>query len=228
MKKIDNTRKIISNIERGYDNISDKFSNTRKYFWAGFEFILENIENGDKILDFGCGNGRLLEILKNKEIKYFGVDVSQKLIDIAKQKYQGEEIEFQKISGLESLPLSDNFFNKVISISVFHHFPKKYAEEMAKELYRITKPEGIVMISVWNLWQKKYLKYFVKNLLLFKFINSRDIFIPFKDNQGKIFNRFHHMFFEKELVNIFEKAGFRTQKSFILNKRNIVFIGRKI
>ncbi len=215
--------KILKDIENGYDMMAEKFSDTRKYFWKDFEFVLYYTSQDDKILDFGCGNGRFLEMLKDKRIEYFGVDISQKLINIAQEKYAKEGVNFQKLSSSPTLPFPDNFFNSVVSISVFHHFPKKHAEDMAKEIYRVTKPGGMIIISVWNLWQKRYWRYWLnpKNLW------EKNINIPFKNNQGEIFNRFHHMFSKGELKNLFKKAGFEIEKSFVLNKKNIVVIGRK-
>src|SRR3989339_1532246 len=99
--------KILKDIENGYDLMADKFSGTRKHFWPGFDFVLENIKNSDKVLDFGCGNGRFLEMLKDRNLEYFGVDVSQKLIDIAKEKYAKEGVSFQKISSSGILPFPD-------------------------------------------------------------------------------------------------------------------------
>lgn len=216
--------KILKDIENGYDLMVEKFSNTRKYFWRDFEFIREYILDDGKILDFGCGNGRFLEMLKGKELEYFGVDVSQKLIDIAKEKYAKEGVSFQKISSSSILPFPDNFFNSVVSISVFHHFPSGHAQRMAKEIYRVTKPGGTAMISVWNLWQKKYWKYWLSPKAIWK----KDIIIPFRNNQGEIFNRFHHMFRKKELEKLFGQVGFQIEKSLVLNKKNIIVIGRKI
>ncbi|KKP79736.1 MAG: hypothetical protein A2271_02185 [Candidatus Moranbacteria bacterium RIFOXYA12_FULL_35_19] len=220
---MDTEDKILKDIENGYDLMAEKFSHTRKYFWKDFEFILYYTKQGDKMLDFGCGNGRFLEMLKDKKIDYVGVDISQRLIDIAKEKYAKERVNFQKISSSPTLPFPDNFFNQVVSISVFHHFPKKHAEEMAKEIYRVTKPGGTAIISVWNLWQRRYWKYWL-NL---KVIWRKDIIIPFRNNQGEIFDRFHHIFSKKELKNIFEKSGFKIEKKFVLNKKNIVIIGKK-
>ena len=216
--------KILKDIENGYDLMADKFSGTRKHFWPGFDFVLENIKNSDKVLDFGCGNGRFLEMLKDRNLEYFGVDVSQKLIDIAKEKYAKEGVSFQKISSSDILPFLDNFFNSVVSISVFHHFPFDYAQKMAKEIYRVTAPGGIIIISVWNLWQKKYWKYWLSPKALWK----KDIIIPFRNNQGEIFNRFHYMFRKKELEKLFGQVGFQIEKSLVLNKKNIIIICKKI
>jgi ubiquinone/menaquinone biosynthesis C-methylase UbiE len=66
-------QEILNDLENGYDEMADKFSGTRKYFWGEFDFIANYVGDEDKILDLGCGNGRLLEILKNKNIEYFGI-----------------------------------------------------------------------------------------------------------------------------------------------------------
>ena len=88
-----------------------------------------------------------------------------------------------------------------ISIAVFHHFPsKKYREDVAKELYRVTKKDGHIIITVWNLYQKRYIKNIVNNWLeklyfifagatrVGKNINSgkldwNDCYISFTDNE---------------------------------------------
>ncbi|MFA5994708.1 MAG: methionine biosynthesis protein MetW, partial [Parcubacteria group bacterium] len=79
--------KIIGQIEAGYDQMAEKFSGTRSFFWPDLDFIKNYIKEGDRVLDFGCGNGRLLEILQEKKMQYYGVDVSQRLIALAQAKY---------------------------------------------------------------------------------------------------------------------------------------------
>ncbi len=90
--------KILSETETGYDLIAQKFSQTRKHFWRGLEFIKDYTHENDNVLDFGCGNGRLLGLFENQNINYWGVDVSEKLIECAKSQHVGDKIIFQKIS----------------------------------------------------------------------------------------------------------------------------------
>lgn len=243
---------ILTELETGYDQIADKFSETRSHFWPDLAFISSYISDGDKILDFGCGNGRLLEILKDKKIEYEGADVSRKLIDIAKSKYP--ERNFIKLNGQGSLPenkaqimignninelptmkeypktglsqrfvagkpFQDNYFNKIVSVAVFHHFPEEYAQKIAQELFRIIKPQGMIIVTVWNLAQERFKK-FVKN-------GSRDLYIPFKDNEGKRFERYHRFYAKEDLERIFSAAGFKTQKIELVGGKNIVYIGGK-
>lgn len=226
------TKKILQETEEGYDLVASKFSETRKHFWRGLEFIGGYAKEGDKVLDFGSGNGRLLELFKEKNIDYLGVDVSQKLVDTAKQKYPNAK--FSKIDPLETtLPFADNYFNTVYSIAVFHHFPsQKYRENIAKELHRITKDGGKIIITVWNLHQKKYIKNILQNLIsriLGKSeLDWNDCYISFTDNQSRKFQRFHHAFTKSEIKKLFMRSGFKkVKKCEIIKKRNILLIAEK-
>jgi len=52
--------------------------------------ILKEAKIGETIVDFGCGNGNLLEVLyrnKFKQSRYIGIDIRQKTIDAAKEKF---------------------------------------------------------------------------------------------------------------------------------------------
>lgn len=226
-------KKILEETETGYNLIAEKFSQTRKHFWRGLELLKDYTHEDDNVLDFGCGNGRLLDLLDFENINYWGVDVSEKLVEIAKEKHQTNKRHFQKINPSQtSLALEDGFFNTAYSIAVFHHFPsKKYREDVAKELYRVTKDGGHIVVTVWHLWQKKYFKNIVKNWLDKVKGNSdldwNDCLIPFTDNQGGKFQRFHHAFTKRELKNLFEKSGFEVEKCEVADGRNIVLVARK-
>lgn len=225
--------KILKETEIGYDLISQKFSQTRKHFWRGLEFIKDYTHEDDNVLDFGCGNGRLLELIGEKKFQYYGLDVSQSLVEKAQDKYEGDNFHFAKISPIQgTIPLTDNFFNTVYSIAVFHHFPsKKYRQEVASELYAKTKNGGHIIVTVWYLFQRRYFKNILKNWLEKLRGKSKldwnDCEISFTDNQGQRFWRFHHAFTKRELKKLFQKAGFKVERCEIVGGRNILLIGKK-
>ena len=141
-------------------------------------------------------------------------------------------VKFRKITSFDSLTFPGNYFNAVYSIAVFHHLPsRELRQKVAKELYRVTATGGFIIITVWNLWQKKYLKNILinwGNKMIFKSrLDWNDCWIDFKDNKGNVFNRYHHAFRKNELKNLFLDAGFTEERSEVLNGRNIIFIGKK-
>lgn len=231
MKK-ETVQKILSETESGYDLIAGKFSDTRKNFWVGLEFVRDFLKDSDKVLDFGCGNGRLFAFLSEKaKIEYVGADISEKLLEKARQLNPG--LDFRRLdSGQNTIPFENDYFNACYSIAVFHHFPSgQYRESLAKELFRVTKPGGRVTVTVWNLWQKKYLKNILenwKNKIMGKSeFDWNDCHISFTDNSDNKFQRFHHAFTKGEFKKLFEKAGFETERCQVVGGRNIVYIGKK-
>jgi tRNA (uracil-5-)-methyltransferase TRM9 len=220
-------KKILSDLEFGYDLIADKFSSTRAFMWRDFGFVKELVKPGDRVLDFGCGNGRLAGFLENTFQEYVGVDVSQKLIDAGREKYNRNNIKFLKIDPFaDKLPFADNSFDIIFSIAVFHHFPgKEYRLQVAKELYRVMRPGGKLVVSVWNLWQKRFWKYHLIFGLKDK-LDWGDLYIPFKSDD-KIFERYHHAFRKSELKMLFIKSGFKSGNFVKSKKGNIIIVAEK-
>lgn len=228
-KKI--AEKIVADMEKGYDSIADKFSETRKFFWRDLAFIGDYAKKGDKVFDYGSGNGRILELFAAKPIEFTGADVSQNLVNIAEKKFMGN-VKFVKIAGCGSLPFPDNYFNVAYSIAVFHHLPgSEMRLKMAKELHRILQPGGRVVVAVWNLWQKEYRKNIIRNwmnkLLGRSKVDWNDCYISFTDNQGTVFNRYHRAYTKKELENIFSQAGFQIERSELIKDKTIFLVGKK-
>ncbi len=234
-------QKILLETQSGYDLIAQKFSQTRKHFWRDLEFIGSDLRSGQRVLDFGCGNGRLAEFLRSKaDVEYWGTDVSEELLKIAKEKLENPKIHFLQSDPLQiTLPLESNFFNAIYSIAVFHHIPdRQIRQKLAQEFFRLAQKNSQIVVTVWNLWsisncfgRKKYLKNIWqnwKNKILGKSeLDWNDCQISFTDNQGRVFWRYHHAFTRREMQRLFEKAGFVTKKCQVLNGRNILYIGEK-
>ena len=58
-------------------------------------------------------------------------------------------------------------------------------------------------------------------------LDWNDCYINFKNNEGKIFRRYHHAYTLNEIKNIFIRAGFAIVSCEIKDGRNIVLIGNK-
>jgi len=233
-------QKLIDKITQDYNTIADEFTRTRQYAWREFEALktLINYENtrldyaessaearrADKItiLDVGCGNGRLAEIInKIKPVQYTGLDISEKLITNAKQRYP--ELNFI-VSSMLKLPFPEGVFNVVAAIASLQHIPSEQLRLQAlTEFHRVTKPAGLLFMTNWNLDQPKLKKYFVNQY------DPGDALIPWKNGAGKILaQRYYHGFTLKELNYLLNATGWQIQQqAYSENKRNIVTVAKK-
>lgn len=103
------------------------------------------IKPNDQILDFGCGSLTLsiMAAQMHPHAKFFGVDIDEKIISIAKEKLlkTGLNIDVQQYDG-NRLPYPDNSFDHVMSSLVFHHLTLRQKYFALEEIYRILKPSG--------------------------------------------------------------------------------------
>jgi len=213
-----------------YNLIAEDFSRTREKPWEEIKFLFDDyFAKGDKVLDLGCGNGRYLEYFKEKEVDYFGIDSSEKLIQIAKNKYP--EGNFQ-VADAFNLPFSDNFFDKIFSIAVLHHIPSNELRlQFLKETKRTLKPGGILIVTAWRFHKIKDLFSIFKSNILRLFGLSRFDFGDILEPWGKTVERYYHCFSRKELKNLLAKANFKIKEMEIAknekgNRQNIYVVAR--
>ncbi len=144
---------LLKNTKENYNLIPEEYSRTRVFISEEVKSLAEYAIPGEKILDSGCANGRFFGVLKEKKIDYYGIDISEKLIEIAKINYPG--VNFQVADAL-NLPFPSNFFDKIYSISVLHHIPsQEFQFQYLKEANRVLKPKGLLILRVWDFWKRK-------------------------------------------------------------------------
>lgn len=218
-------KKIIHQITADYDKISDHFDLTRKFNWPEIDkLVTKYVQPEMKILDLGCGNGRLLEILPD-DINYIGLDISLANIKIAQKKFP----EYQFTTGsILKIPCSDQIFDIVFAIASLHHIPsEKYRLAAMSEILRVLKPNGLLIMSNWNLFQPKYLPYLNKNFKIDPKLDQNDSLIPWKNSKREIITqRYYHAFDLKELENLAINSNFVIIQN-IKIKNNLISVFRK-
>lgn len=103
-----------------------------------------------KILEIGGGTGNMVEVmLKSFNVsEYVMIEPSVHYINIAKRNNVDflPKVKFVKAYG-EKLDFSDNEFDLVFSIYLFHELPEKVREEVIIEMSRVCKKDGVVAIA---------------------------------------------------------------------------------
>lgn len=205
--------KLLKIVKDNYREIAGQFDVTRKkHVWPELELLAEKIHDGYSVLDVGCGNGRLLEVLGNKKINYLGTDNSEELIALAKKNYPSYN--FKVVDILELDKALNEKFDLVISVAVLHHLPGQALQAQAlQQLKKVAKNQ--IIFSVWKMWgNKKYQKFLFKNI--WEKIMGRsqlefgDILFPWKNSRGEVVSeRYYHAFTKVELKKLLKKAGFK-------------------
>lgn len=225
MKK-NKAEKIIKQMLVGYDLIADDFSDTRYKVWPEMKVWQKYFSDGQKVLDVGCGNGRMMQLLAGKKIAYFGCDISNQLINIAKdkcQQYNFKTVDFQ-VADIRKLPYANKTFDVLLTVAVLHHLPHPDNRWQAlQEMYRVLKPGGLLLMNNWYFWNNfANKKYQIKKQTLINWLRGLEkqaLIIPWKNYQGQVlFNRYYYAFHKRELGKLLEQTGFILQQNQVIRR----------
>ena len=108
------------------------------------KFLGENLA-GQKVLDAGCGDGRITYELSRRGARVYGVDYSTKAIVFA--KILAPEVYYEACD-IKKMPFEANFFDKIILIETLEHIVPNEAPLILSELKRVLKEKGELIITV--------------------------------------------------------------------------------
>jgi 2-polyprenyl-3-methyl-5-hydroxy-6-metoxy-1,4-benzoquinol methylase len=211
-------KELLDIVKKNYEEIGEQFNETRKkHLWPELVELVKMVNENNSVMDVGCGNGRLLEALQDKKINYFGVDNSEKLIELAQAKYPDKKFAVGDILELSKLPEIN--FDIVFCVAVLQHIPgRKLQIDAIKQLRNKVSDNGRVVISVWNMWTQEKFRNLIIRFVLLKLIKKNkmdlgDILFDWKNTQGmSVSKRYYHAFRKYELKRICQQAGFKVER----------------
>lgn len=222
------SKRIHKKVKQVYDSIADDFSKTREVPWPVFNDFLAYIPQGARVLDLGCGNGRFYKFLsEHKETDYTGVDISSRLLAVAKERFPKAKWILSDMTECTS----SEAFDVILMIASFHHLSPEYQLKQLEWIYSHLKPGGHLLMSNWNLRQKSMWNHWLKRFFRLSWAFDH-LMIPWANGN----DRYYYSFTPGRLGALLRKSKLMVQrndyerqgkKSNILNGANIITIAQK-
>lgn len=127
------------------NDIYEIFSIAEDYPNKIYEYLLPKIK-GKIVLDLGCGTGKFMQKFYNETTKYYGLDLSNEQLNIAKMKINSNDVEFICCSA-ENIPLPDNSIDVIISTWVLGTILEiDRRNKVLDEMKRVLKKDGNIYL----------------------------------------------------------------------------------
>jgi ubiquinone/menaquinone biosynthesis C-methylase UbiE len=211
---------IIEENKQVYDAIADQFSSTRQYLWGDLEPLAEYAQKGDTILDLGCGNGRLYQLFEKHDLSvtYIGQDQSDGLLGHAAETFPNGQF----VSGsMTQIPLSDKTVDSVYSIAAFHHLPDDGSREAClKEIARVLRPGGTLVMSNWNLENDYVVQKIIDGKYKQSEIDPTHVQIPWRTGDQTVHGWRHYYYISHDMLKtLLEPLGFSVKKEYYTSEQ---------
>lgn len=135
-------------LKETYNRIAEDWHKDHKQdtLWIkGTDKFVAFLKPGDLVLDVGCGTGVISKYLISKGLKVVGIDLSEKMIEIA--KHEVPEAEFIVLDMQKAGELINNF-NGIFIQAALLHIKKDLAAEVLKKLSEKLMEGGYMYIAV--------------------------------------------------------------------------------
>ena len=122
----------------------------KEWFQKEIDYLNKNIQPNSKILDIGCGFGRYIEIIADFSKEVIGIDNNKDIIQKAKNRFSNFKNVKLFLKDAQKLNFENDYFDYIICMTnTFGNF-LDIKENILKEMKRVCKKDGKIIISVYN------------------------------------------------------------------------------
>lgn len=152
-----------------YENLPEYITNDPDYLIYKKELENDNIGSENikikefleptsnmNFIDLGCCLNFMFKGYDKWPSKYHGVDISSKNIELLNEFILKKGLLIDKLycGSIHETPFADNYFDIGACIGVLEYFEKDYVEKSLKEMHRILKPNGKLVLDISNIESK--------------------------------------------------------------------------
>ena len=207
-----------------FDSIAEAFDATRATPWPFVKDWLAGLGPlGSPVLDVGCGNGRHLSLAATLGLWGLGVDISPRMLTIARQRVpDGTGL---VVGDARLLPLPDGLAGAAMAVAMLHHVPDEGGRAMTMaELARVLRPGAPVLVSVWALDDPD-----VAGRARARADpqgDGRDLLVPWRAVEGSHVDRYYRVITLGELVDLVSRAGLAVVRAWDAGPNHVVHARR--
>lgn len=139
------TQEKTKSVVDDYDDIAREYAEEFYNDTSDNKYIDKFLQslNGKKILDAGCGVGEDCKYIEDKGFKAIGIDLSQRMLEIAKEKYPNGRFQ---IMDMTDITYPENTFDGIISNCSLFHIPTELLPQTLESFKRVLKPNGKLLL----------------------------------------------------------------------------------
>ncbi len=234
-------RKLMRLNRRFYDHFALEFSRTRRSVTAGVRRALEHLAGTRRMLDLGCGDGRVGRHLSTlpaarRPSLYLGIDCSPALLAMH-EKTQGfactgyrlvlgdvtrrswaDDLDLKPGDFEGTFCLAPGMFDGALCLAVLFHIPGRLRRlRFLRRMHSFLAPESTAVVSV---WQFLHLERFRRKILPWGelgldrgALEPGDLLIDWQGRERGL--RYVHHFHPAELEQLCGEAGFRVTRRYV-------------
>ncbi|MBI5099813.1 MAG: methyltransferase domain-containing protein [Nitrospirae bacterium] len=152
-------KKVFDILAPFYDILTIPASRVR-YEVVGFT----NAGTGSKILDVGTGTGKQAFSFAKKGYDVIGIDLSEAMLKVARRKNRYGNVKFEAADAV-NLPFEDNSFDVSCVSFALHDMFLTIRERALKEMARVTKTKGTIVVIDYALPENKIKKFLIYHIV---------------------------------------------------------------
>ncbi len=130
---------------------------------ADAQRMIPFLRSASVVLDVGCGVGRVEKFLWPHCFSVFAVDISDRMITIARQRLVGiKNVKFVRSTAWDLRTLHNATIDFCFSLHCLQHIDKEHTYLALKEIFRVLKPEGIAYLHFPSFTSETYFSLFTE------------------------------------------------------------------
>lgn len=135
-------------VKQGYNKAAENYAANRNQFGSipYLEKLNNHLKSNSTVLDIGCGAGLPVgRFLAEKGYKVIGIDISEKMIELARKNVPQADYSIKDMSDLEE---EEYKVDAIVSFYAIFHTPKEKHRELFKKINSFLPKGGLILATM--------------------------------------------------------------------------------